>query len=50
MFGFATEDTCPVSAADICPVSAEDIYLVATEDRMVAGRRPTAVMSSVETG
>ena len=54
----ATEDICPVSTADICrvsttdicPVSTEDIYPVSTEDTTVAGRRPAAVMSSVETG
>ena len=46
----ATEDICPVSAADICPVSTEDIYPVSTEDRAAAGRRPAAVLSSVETG
>ena len=54
----ATEDICPVSAADICPVSTadiypvstEDIYPVSTEDGTAAGRRPAAVMSSVETG
>ena len=54
----ATEDICPVSAADICPVSTadicpvptEDIYPVSTADKTAAGRRPAAVMSSVETG
>ena len=54
----STADICPVSAADICPVSTadirpvstEDIYPVSTEDRTAAGRRPAAVMSSVETG
>ena len=53
----ATEDICPVSAADICPVSAadiclvtEDIYPVSTEDGTAAGRRPAAIMFSVETG
>ena len=53
----ATEDICPVPAADICPVStadicpvSTDIYPVSTEDEMAAGRRPAAVMSSVETG
>ena len=46
----ATEDICPVSAADICPVSTDDIYPVSTEDRRAAGRRPAAVMSSVEKG
>ena len=43
-------DICPVSTADICPVSTEDIYPVSTEDRAAAGRRPAAVLSSVETG
>ena len=43
-------DICPVSTADICPVSTEDIYPVSTEDETAAGRRPAAVMSSVETG
>ena len=42
-------DICPVSTADICAVSTEAIYPVSTEDRMAAGRRPAAVMSSVET-
>ncbi len=42
-------DICPVSTADICPVSTEDIYPVSTEDGAAAGRRPAAVMSSVET-
>ena len=55
----ATADICPVSAADICPVSTadicppvstEDIYPVSTEDETAAGRRPAAVLSSVETG
>ena len=58
MSALATEDICPVSAADICPVSTadicpvstEDIYPVSTEDETAAGRRPAAVMSSVETG
>ena len=43
-------DICPVSTADICPVSTEDIYPVSTEDLTAAGRRPAAVLSSVETG
>ena len=43
-------DMCPVSTADICPVSTEDIYPVSTEDRAAAGRRPAAVLSSIETG
>ena len=43
-------DLCPVSTADICPVSTEDIYPVSTEDITAAGRRPAAVLSSVETG
>ena len=43
-------DICPVSSADICPVSTENIYPVSTEDGTAAGRRPAAVMSSVETG
>ena len=43
-------DICPVSTADICPVSTEHIYPVSTEDRTAAGRRPAAVLSSVETG
>ena len=43
-------DICPVSTADICPVSTEDIYPVSTEEGTAAGRRPAAVMSSVETG
>ena len=42
-------DICPVSTADICPVSTEDIYPVSTEDITAAGRRPAAVLSSVET-
>ena len=46
----ATEDICPVSAADICPASTADICPVSTEDGTAAGRRPAAVMSSVETG
>ena len=58
MSGLAAEDICPVSAEDICPVptadtypvSTEDIYPVSTGDGMAAGRRPAAVMSSVETG
>ena len=54
MSGLATEAICLVSTADICPVSAalstEDIYPVSTEDTTAAGRRPAAVMSSVETG
>ena len=41
---------CLVSTANICPVSTEDIYPVSTEDGTAAGRRPAAVMSSVETG
>ena len=43
-------DTCPVSRADTCPVSTEDIYPVSTEDITAAGRRPAAVLFSVETG
>ena len=43
-------DICPVSTADICPVSTEDIYPVSTEDLTAAGRRPAAVLSSVEIG
>ena len=52
MCALAAEDTCPVSAADVCPVSTakEDIYPVLTEDKTAAGRRPAAVMSSVEAG
>ena len=46
----STADICPVSAADICPVSTADIYPDSTEDRAAAGRRPAAVMSSVEIG
>ena len=46
----ADTDICPVSEPDICPVSKEDIYPVSTEDRTAAGRRPAAVMSSVEAG
>ena len=46
----SAEDICPVSTADICPVSTEDIYSVSTEDTTAAGRRPAAVLSSVETG
>ena len=46
----STADICPVSTADICPVSTEDIYPVSAEDRAGAGRRPAAVLSSVETG
>ena len=41
---------CPVSAADLCPVSTEDIYPVSAEDGTAARLRPSAVMSSVETG
>ena len=43
-------DICPVSTADICPVSTEDIYPVSIKDRAAAGRRPAAVLYSVETG
>ena len=43
-------DICPVSTEDICPVSTEDIYPVSTADITAAGRRPAAVLSSVETG
>ena len=42
-----TADICPVSAADICPVSTED---KTKRRKTAAGRRPAAVMSSVETG
>ena len=45
----STADICPVSTADTCPVSTEDIYPVSTEGETVAGRRPAAVMPSVET-
>ena len=43
-------DICPVSTADICPVSTEDIYPVSNGDTTAAGRRPAAVLCSVETG
>ena len=43
-------DICLVSTADICPVSTKHIYPASTEDGTAAGRRPAAVMSSVETG
>ena len=45
-----TADICLVSTADICPVSTEVIYPVSTGDITAAGRRPAAVVSSVETG
>ena len=41
---------CPVPTGDICPVSSESIFPVSTEDETAAGRRPAAVVSSVETG
>ena len=50
MSALATEDTCLVSTADIFPALAADIYPASTEDETAAGRRPAAVMSSVETG
>ena len=46
----STADICPVPTADICPVSTEDIYPVSAEDITAGGRRPAAVLSSVETG
>ena len=46
----STADICAASTEDIYPVSTEDIYPVSTEDETAAGRRPAAVMSSVETG
>ena len=50
IYPVSAADICPVSTADICPVSTEDIYPVSTEDITTAGRRPAAVVSSVETG
>ena len=46
----AAADICHVSTADICPGSTDDIYPVSTEHGKAAGRRPAAVMSSVEPG